>query len=178
MLDNRRIRGMIDTITTKVVLVLGRFTPERKAVLDALCAALRVRGHLPVLFDFEKPSTRDLTETISILAHMARFVIADLTGARSIPQELDNIVPDLPSVPVLPLLQDGDAAYAMFEHFMRYPWVMKIVSYKDQAELLASLDERVIIPAEAKAKEQTMAAGAATASELDVRTAVAPQSLA
>src|SRR5262249_54703024 len=36
MLHNQTIRDVIDTITSKVVLILGRFTDERKAVLDAL----------------------------------------------------------------------------------------------------------------------------------------------
>jgi len=30
MLYNQKIRDVIDTITSKVVLILGRFTPERK----------------------------------------------------------------------------------------------------------------------------------------------------
>src|ERR1039458_2148519 len=34
LLNNEKIRGVIDTITSKVVLILGRFTPERKVVLD------------------------------------------------------------------------------------------------------------------------------------------------
>jgi hypothetical protein len=36
MLNNQKVRDVIDTITSKVVLILGRFTDERKAVLDAL----------------------------------------------------------------------------------------------------------------------------------------------
>lgn len=36
LLRNQKIRDVIDTITSKAVLILGRFTPERKAVLDAL----------------------------------------------------------------------------------------------------------------------------------------------
>src|SRR5262249_7810145 len=35
MLNNQKIREVIDTITSKAVLILGRFTEERKAVLDA-----------------------------------------------------------------------------------------------------------------------------------------------
>jgi hypothetical protein len=121
LLNNKKIRSVIDTITSKVVLILGRFTPERKVVLDAIRDELRKRDYLPVLFDFEGPTSRDLTETISTLAHMARFVIADITDAKSIPQELMAIVPDLPSVPVQPLLLASQHEYAMFEHFRRYP---------------------------------------------------------
>jgi hypothetical protein len=55
LLNNEKIRQVIDTITSKVVLILGRFTSERKAVLDAIRDSLRQRDYLPVLFDFDKP---------------------------------------------------------------------------------------------------------------------------
>jgi uncharacterized protein YjbI with pentapeptide repeats len=153
LLHNEKIRQVIDTITSKAVLILGRFTPERKPVLDAIRDELRCRNYLPILFDFEKPTSRDLTETISTLAHMARFIIADLTEAKSIPQELQRIVPDLPSVPVQPLLQASAEEYSMFEHFKRYPWVLEPYQYKSLEEVIAALTEKVIAPAELKAKE-------------------------
>jgi hypothetical protein len=152
LLNNERIRHVIDTITSKVVLILGRFTPERKAILDAIREELRRRDYLPVLFDFEKPASRDLTETISTLAHMARFVIADLTDAKSIPQELQRIVPDLPSVPIQPLLHTAATEYGMFEHFKRYPWVLEVFHYDSVEDILNALHAKVIGPAEAKAK--------------------------
>jgi uncharacterized protein YjbI with pentapeptide repeats len=153
LLNNEKIRHVIDTITSKVVLILGRFVPERKMVLNALRDELRRRDYLPVLFDFDKPSDRDITETVSLLAHMARFVVADITEARSIPQELGVIVPDLPSVPVQPLLLEGADEYGMFEHLKRYPWVLETYCYASPQELIASLAEQVIRPAEAKAVE-------------------------
>src|SRR6516164_3265726 len=76
MLNNKKIRDVIDTITSKAVLILGRFTNERKAVLDALREELRQRKYLPILFDFEKPRSRNTDETITLLARMARFVVA------------------------------------------------------------------------------------------------------
>jgi len=152
LLKYDKIRHVIDTITSKVVLILGRFTDERKAVLEAIRDELRKRDYLPVLFDFEKPSSRDITETVSTLAHMARFVIADITDAKSIPQELMAIVPSLPSVPVQPLLLASQREYGMFEHFRSYPWVLEPVLYDDQQKLLAELSGKVIAPAEARAR--------------------------
>jgi hypothetical protein len=153
LLNNAEIRHVVDTITSKVVLILGRFTDERKPVLAALRDVLRQRNYLPVLFDFQKPSNRDITETVSTLAHMARFVIADITDARSIPQELMAIVPSLPSVPVQPILLSSQHEYGMFEHFRRYPWVLPLALYKTPDELIASLEQKVITPAETKVME-------------------------
>ena len=153
LLNNERIRDVIDTITSKVVLILGRFTPERKAVLDAIRNELRKRDYLPVLFDFDKPASRDLTETVRTLAHLARFIIADLTEPRSIPQELQAIVPGL-AVPVQPLLLEGSTGeYGMFQDLRKYDWVLEVHRYDSLEGLLASLGDRVIAPAEAKAKE-------------------------
>src|SRR6266487_3067502 len=58
LVDNPKIRDAIDAIAKKAVLILGRFTPERKAVLDALKETLRAYGYLPILFDFDKPSSQ------------------------------------------------------------------------------------------------------------------------
>ena len=154
LLHNAKIRDVIDTITSKAVLILGRFTPERKSVLESMRQALRARNYLPILFDFDKPASRDITETVSVLAHMARFIIADITDAKSIPQELGRIVPSLPSVPVQPLLLSSQAEYSMFEHFRRYPWVLAPFLYEDAEALAQALDANIIGPAEAKAIEQ------------------------
>jgi uncharacterized protein YjbI with pentapeptide repeats len=153
ILNNSRIRDVIDTIAKRAVLILGRFTPERKAILDAIRDELRRHNYLPLLFDFDKPSSRNLTETVSTLAHMSRFVIADITDAKSIPQELQRIIPDLPSLPIQPLLLSSQYEYAMFKDFTDYPWVLSPYRYDNLEGLLASLEEKIIAPAEAKATE-------------------------
>jgi len=154
LLNNKKLRNVIDTITSKVVLILGRFTPEQKAVLDIIRTELRKNNYVPVLFDFEKPASRDLTETIRILAHLARFIIADITELRSIPLELQAIVPDL-AVPIQPLLLEGSTGeFAMFQDLKRkYHWVLPTYPYKDITYLIESLKEKVIDPAEKKAQE-------------------------
>jgi hypothetical protein len=151
MLNNQKVRDVIDTITSKAVLILGRFTDERKAVLDALREELRKRDYLPILFDFAVPATRDITETVSLLARMARFIIADLTDPSSIPKELEAIVPTL-AVPVQPLLEGASRPYAIFKDYWKYDWVLPVYRYEGLEPLLATLADKVIAPAEGKAK--------------------------
>ncbi len=89
------------------MLILGRFTPERKAVLDAIREALRQRDYLSIVFDFERPTARDFTETIMTLAGMRLFIIADITNPKSSPLELQAVVPNY-MVPFVPIIQEGD----------------------------------------------------------------------
>lgn len=153
LLNNAKIRNVIDTMAKKAVLILGRFTPERKLVLDTIREELRRRDYLPILFDLDKPSSRNLTETISTLAHMACFVIADITDAKSIPQELQRIVPNLPSLPIKPIILDTQYEYGMFNDFLDFPWVLKPYRYKNLMSLQSYLESKVIQPAITKAKK-------------------------
>jgi uncharacterized protein YjbI with pentapeptide repeats len=155
LLKNAKLRDVLDTIGTKAVLILGRFSATEKPVLDSLRATLRKRGWVPIMFDFEPSENRDLTETVSTIAHLSRFVIADLTNPRSIPQELTRIVPNLPSVAVQPIIRAPQDPYAMFGDLLRYPWVLKPYRYRSNESLLADLEKRVVGPAEAKAEKLT-----------------------
>jgi uncharacterized protein YjbI with pentapeptide repeats len=153
LLNNENIRHVIDTITSKVVLILGRFTPERKVVLDAIRDELRKRDYLPVLFDFQKPESKDLTGTVTTLANMARFIIADLTDPSSVPHELATIIP-ITVAPVQTILLEGQREYAMFADLKRrYHWVLEPYRYESQNALLQHLEDGVIRPAETKATE-------------------------
>ncbi|MDJ0807685.1 MAG: pentapeptide repeat-containing protein [Gammaproteobacteria bacterium] len=152
LVNNPEIRNVLDTVTRKVVLLLGRFTPERKAVLDALRDRLRQHNLVPVLFDFEQATDRDITETITLLARMARFVIADLTEPASIPQELQAIAPDV-AVPIRLVVQAGHKPYSMSKDLKKYPWVIKPYRYADLDDLLANVQTQVLDVAETKRLE-------------------------
>jgi hypothetical protein len=145
LLNNQRLRMVIDVVARKVILILGRFTDERKPVLDRIAVELRNLGFVPVLVDFPTPTSRNITETISTIAHLAHLVIADITDPRSVPQELQRIVPDLPSVPVQPLLVTSNEEYGMFRDFRDHSNVLPVVQYSVVDEI-ASLLEHVILP--------------------------------
>ena len=143
---------MIDTITSKAVLILGRFS-ERLPILQAIREALRTQGYVPILFDFEVPTHRDETETVRTLAGLARFIIVDLTAGRSVPQELQAFVPDL-VVPIRPVIAADDKAWAMFTNLLKYPWVVREpFRYSDLPHLIRRLRADVIDVAENKLDE-------------------------
>jgi hypothetical protein len=153
MLNNQKVREVIDTITSKVVLILGRFTDERRPVLEALRQELRQRKYLPILFDFEKPRSRSTDETITLLARMARFVVADISDAKSVLQELRAIVPDLPSVPVQPIILATQEEPGMFDFYRGRPSFLEVHRYARQEQLIADFGVKVIAPAEAKVED-------------------------
>jgi len=147
ILNNEKIRNVIDTITSKAVLILGCFTLERKAVLDALRNALRAHNFAPIVFDFDKPTTRDFTETIMTLAGMCRFVIADITNPKSSPLELQATVPDY-MIPFVPILQEGEHPFSMFRDIQnKYDWVLDTLVYDSKETLLKVVERAIIVPA-------------------------------
>ena len=129
LLNRQKLRGLLDAITSKAVLILGRFTPERKAVLEGIADELRSRNLLPIIFDFERSTNRDFTETIKTLAGLCMFVIADVTNPKSAPLELQATVPDY-QIPFVTIIEDGQEPFSMFSDLAKYDWVLKpVVKY-------------------------------------------------
>src|SRR6266702_1150620 len=148
LLNNPKIRDVIDTIGQKGVLILGRFTPERKAVLDAIRDKLRSLNFLPIVFDFERPTTRDFTETIMTLAGLSCFIIADITNPKSSPLELQATVPNY-MTPFVPIIQEGEQPFAMFTDLQnRYrAWVLYTLLYDTPSNLVNVLERAIVKPA-------------------------------
>ena len=144
-----------------MVLILGRFSEERKQLLDQIRDELRHYNLVPVLFDSDKPASKDLTGTVETLARMARIVIADLTDPSSIPHELATIVPFLRTTPVVPIRLKGSGGYTMFDDFQAYQWVLPKYEYGDAPSLIAALADEVLGPALAKAEQLQRRVGAA-----------------
>lgn len=145
---NPKIRRVIDTITSRAVLILGRFTPERKAVLDAIREELRRRDWVPIIFDFDKPTQRDFTETILTLAGMSRFVIVDITNPSSSPLELQATVPNY-MIPFVPIIQENERPFAMFQDLQHKhaDWVLEPLTYDSIENLRRGFEKAILVPA-------------------------------
>jgi uncharacterized protein YjbI with pentapeptide repeats len=151
LLSNEKIRGVIDTVGRKGVLLLGRFTGGRMVVLERLSEALRSRGWVPIVFNFDKPETKDFTETVRLLAGMAHFVIADITNPRSAPLELQATVPEC-MVPFIPILEKGEEPFAMLQDLWikHRDWVQPPIRYPCVDRLIEVLDPKIVEPAKAR----------------------------
>ena len=92
LLKFENLRNVLNAVTKRGVLILGRFGGGGLEVLRELGEGLRRCDYLPMIFEFERPEDRNYTETIRTLAGLARFVVVDLSGP-SVPQELYATVP-------------------------------------------------------------------------------------
>jgi len=154
LLHNEKICDVIDTIGRKCVLLLGRFTEGRMVVLERLREKLRDLDFVPMVFNFDKPETKDFTETVRLLCNLSHFVIVDITNPRSAPLELQATVPDY-MVPFAPILQQGEQPFSMFVDLQnKYDWVLRpVVGYPSVERLIDVLEDKIVRPAEAKFNE-------------------------
>ena len=153
LLHNEKIRSVIDTVGRKGVLLLGRFTEGRIEVLERLREELRKRNYVPIVFNFNKPETKDFTETVRLLAGLSKFVIADITNPKSSPLELQATVPEI-MVPFQPIIAQGEKPFSMLGDLQRkHHWVLKTLRYSSLDRLIETLDDEIIKPSEAKFKE-------------------------
>jgi len=129
------LSGMIDAFSARVALLLGRFTDSEKRLKRIASVLYQSHSIAALIFDFSRPRSRDLTESLTTWARMCSFIIADLTDPSSVPHELVSTVPFLPSVPVFPIIKSGNDPYSMFDYLLRYPWVQKPMSFADDSDL-------------------------------------------
>jgi uncharacterized protein YjbI with pentapeptide repeats len=148
LLNNKEIRDVINTLSSKTVLILGRFAiPGRKPILDTLRDQLREYDLSPIAFDFDRPTDKDFTETIKTLASISYFVIADVTNPKSSPLELQATVPDY-QIPFVPIIQEGESPFAMMVDLQKkYNWVLPTRSYDSIDTLMQALKPGIIDPA-------------------------------
>jgi uncharacterized protein YjbI with pentapeptide repeats len=153
LLNHQKLRNVINAITERGVLILGRFGGGGLDLLQSMAARLREVGYLPIIFDFERPSDRDYTETVKTLVGLARFVVVDLSGP-SVPQELYASVPFF-DIPFVPIIESGRAEYSMFKDLLKYSWVLNPpVEFTSKEHLLEILLSKVVSAAEEKHRER------------------------
>lgn len=149
LIRSQKARDVFDTLTSKVVFILGRFG-ERNANLDALREALRnhPNGYIPVLYDVDPHTHKPVLETVKILANLARFVVANLTDPSMVRSELSYITANVPTVPVQSLIEEGAGLPAEYSTWQTRRSFLPLYRYADFDQLIANLTTHIIEPVE------------------------------
>jgi uncharacterized protein YjbI with pentapeptide repeats len=151
MLDGTGVRSLFDSVTSTLVLILGSFSPAEKPVLDALRIALNKRGFVAVTFDFERPLERDYMETITAIAALCRFIVADFTNAKEVRAEVSQVHAQYRRVPIVPIAKVGVALPITMANVFSAEELAGLVRYADIDDLVSKLPASIIERAEARA---------------------------
>lgn len=152
ILTNSNLRKTINAVTTRGVLLLGRFESGGLEVLRKIAEKLRELNYLPIIFDFDRPESQVYTETIQPLAKLSRFVIVDLSGP-SVPQELQATVPTT-KIPFVSIIEKDKRIPSLIKDFEMYSgWLTPTFVFANTEELISGLPSKIIAPAEERHKE-------------------------
>jgi hypothetical protein len=152
MLDGAGVRSVIDSVTSKLVLILGSFSPEEKTVLDALRLSLQSCGYVAVEFDFERPSERDYAETVLTLVGISRFVVADFTNAKEVRAEVAQARSQYKRVPIVPIAREGASLPITIANSFSAEELQLLVRYQHADDLRQKVRVSIIEPAEERVR--------------------------
>lgn len=144
LLDNSNYTRLLNQSKKKSVLLLGRFGDPLKEHLNELTKEVRNNGFSPIVFDFQAPNTLDLIEAIVLLSLLSKFIIVDLTEARSVPAELHAILSTL-TIPVVPIIKRHSEVFSTYTFTNKYSCVLPILIFDDIKDLSGSIFAKEII---------------------------------
>jgi hypothetical protein len=106
--NHKKLRDTLNILNDKGALLLGQFAHGGLERLYAMREWLQAHGYMAMIFDFERPDSMSLTETVVTMAGLAKFIVVDLSGP-SVPAELQAILAQIKK----PVLALGNP-YALF----------------------------------------------------------------
>jgi|GEM_PF-1482060 len=143
VLRNAVLDDVIGTINSRVALLLGRFTSNRRNLLGSFRQDLKRRGYMPIAIDFSLIPIGDVDPMVWRLARLARFAIAEITESSELPLHLKHFVKNERPVPLAYFLEEGTHLYddTMFEHFKRFPSILDPQYYSDDQDACGKLEQ-------------------------------------
>lgn len=138
------LRDVIDEVTSKAVLILGRFGQGGLERLRVMAGVVREQGMSPIIFDWDPPRSRDLLETVCVLGRLSSFVLVDLTDPSSVPAEFMAIAQEVRSAPIYPLIHSSQRPFSMFEGVVHgRPAVQALVTFESESDLVEAIRSQI-----------------------------------
>jgi len=150
LINNEKLRSVIDTMRTKTVLILGKFDNKTMPVLERIKEELRTRGFIPMMFTFDVPEKQFHIDTVKTMALLSSFVIIDLSIPGAQLYELGKMI-DNARIPFIPILHEEAAPSDMLSDCLPLPWYKsdyesQRYSYENADKQISELLDNTIIP--------------------------------
>ncbi len=153
LLHTPQITQIFEAVTSRFVLIIGHFTPERNPVSEALRAELRKHQYIPLLLDIQKPDAAPFMDMLSILAHISRFMLVDVTAPRLILESVENLIQHT-TAPLQPLFlsatPEEQEPPMLASLRAQYPTVLKTYRYAAHEQLSNEFDSHILSPVRRK----------------------------
>lgn len=143
---NDALPRLFELLSSKLVLILGRFAPAAsKERLERLRAEIGRRGYIAVVVDWELQGRFNATTIVSAISMCSRFIVADVTDARTVIAEVREALAQRP-VAIQPLLLFGspEPAFLRWARTDKYQQLLPTITYRDINDLIAKLDDEII----------------------------------
>jgi hypothetical protein len=105
LLSGRKVPRILESVRSRLVLVLGDFRSKRESVLNSIQTGLQQQDFTSIVAHFNPPVNRDLTDKVLLLTRFVRLLVADFTESRPLQRFFHDARSQLQSVPVQPVYQ-------------------------------------------------------------------------
>jgi uncharacterized protein YjbI with pentapeptide repeats len=143
LISGGKIPQILESVSSRLVLVLGNFRSERKEVLRSIEAALQERDLTGIVAHFSPPVHRDLTDKILLLARFARIVVADLTESKRLLRFLQDARKKFQSIKLQPLVQPAWLQQNPLDPASLPDSTLAPISYETQEQLQDVLESAI-----------------------------------
>ncbi|MGP1347359.1 MAG: pentapeptide repeat-containing protein [Phycisphaerales bacterium] len=144
VLDNKELGQIIDSLGSKTVLLLSRFSDGFAPELQMMREVLAENDLVPLIFDFDPPARKSNLQTIKIMASIARFAIVNISDPRSVPFEIAAIE-DIPKFPTQLIIREGEEPFGMLDGlYQDRPNIYPPIAYRSVDHLRELLNDTII----------------------------------
>ena len=141
LIAGKKTSLILETVQSRLILVLGNFTTDRGPVLDSIRACLKQNDFTPVVVHLMPPVNRDIENKIRLLSKYVRFVLADFTESKAVLRLLDHFESELTGVPVQTLFRTSAMEISLPESKAQSPYLHSPVAYRDAEDLRGQLQQ-------------------------------------
>jgi hypothetical protein len=143
LISGRKVPQILESVNSRLVLVLGNFKAERKGILRSIEVVLQRLKLTSIVAHFSSPIDRGLIEKVLLLAKFVRFMVADPTESKPLQRFLHDCWTELQSVPVHSIIQTAWSKQDLQDSKQIPDTISECLSYSTPEDLRELLEAKL-----------------------------------